>query len=200
MTMLGVYRPGTSILHRLAPGPKLLSFTVAVVAITLLVRSVSALGVAVIPVVATFAVARIGPRDIWRQFKPMLWLLGFLFVFQSLLVGWERALVVCGVIALSVALAAVITLTTRTTAMIDTLVRVLEPLRRFGVRTDLVALTLALTIRCIPLMVEVVREVNEARLARGLRPSPRVLVAPIVLAALRTADGFAETLTARGMD
>ncbi len=59
---------------------------------------------------------------------------------------------------------------------------------------------MALTIRSIPLMVEVVREVDEARKARGLRPGPRILVAPVVLAALRTADGFADTLTARGLD
>ena len=129
-----------------------------------------------------------------------MWVLLFIFAFQVVFTDWRRAVIVCGVLALSVALAAAVSLTTRTTDMLDTIVRALGPLRRLGVRVDLIALALALTIRAIPLMVEVVREVDEARKARGLRPGPRILVAPVVLAALRTADGFADTLTARGLD
>ena len=76
----------------------------------------------------------------------------------------------------------------------------MSPLRRVGVPVEVLAMALALAIRSIPLLVEIIRQVDEARQARGLRPGPRILVAPIVLAALRTADGFADTLTARGLD
>ena len=109
-------------------------------------------------------------------------------------------MIVCGVLVTSMALATVVTLTTRTTDTLDALTRAMNPLRRFGFPVDHLAMALALTIRAIPLMVEVVREVDEARKARGLRPGPRILVAPIVIAALRTAEGFADTLTARGLD
>ena len=200
MTVLGVYRPGHSLLHRLPAGVKLIALGAAIIAISVTVRSPAALGVAAIVVAAVFALAGIGPVTAWRQMRPMLWILVFIFAFQWIFTDWQRALVVCGVLALSVALAAVVTLTTTVTAMLDTIVAVLRPLQRFGFPVEHIAIALALTIRCIPLMVEIVRQVDEARQARGLRPGPRILVAPVVIAALRTADGFAETLTARGLD
>ncbi|MFC9980612.1 energy-coupling factor transporter transmembrane component T family protein [Gordonia sp. NPDC127522] len=200
MNVLGVYRPGNTLLHRLPAGVKFVAMGVVILVLSLTVRSLTALGIATAGVAVVYALAGIGPREAWRQLRPLMWLLLFIFAFQVVFTDWRRAVVVCGVLALSVALAAVVSLTTRTTDMLDTIVRALGPLRRLGVRVDLIALALALTIRAIPLMVEVVREVDEARKARGLRPGPRILVAPVVLAALRTADGFADTLTARGLD
>lgn len=200
MSVLGVYRPGNTLLHRLSPGVKFVAMGVIILVMSLTVRTLPALGAATAGVAAIFALGGIGPLEAWRQLRPLLWMLAFIFVFQVIFTDWQRALVVCGLLALSVALATVVTLTTRTTDMLDAIVRGLRPLGRLGVRTDLVALAMALTIRSIPLMVEVVREVDEARKARGLRPGPRILVAPVVLAALRTADGFADTLTARGLD
>ncbi|MFE0751937.1 energy-coupling factor transporter transmembrane component T family protein [Gordonia sp. NPDC058843] len=200
MNVLGVYRPGNTLLHRTPAGVKFVAMGVLILVLSLTVRSLTALGVATLGVAVIYALAGIGPREAWRQLRPLAWLLLFIFAFQVVFTDWRRAVVICGVLALSVALAAVVSLTTRTTDMLDTIVRALHPLARFGVRVDLIALALALTIRAIPLMVEVVREVDEARKARGLRPGPRILVAPVVLAALRTADGFADTLTARGLD
>ncbi|ANY22915.1 energy-coupling factor transporter transmembrane component T family protein [Gordonia terrae] len=200
MNALGVYRPGNTLVHRLPAGFKFLAMGVLILVLSLTVRSLPALGIATLGVAVIYALAGIGPREAWRQLRPLLWLLLFIFAFQVVFTDWRRAVVICGVLALSVALAAVVSLTTRTTDMLDTIVRALGPLARFGVRVDLIAIALALTIRAIPLMVEVVREVDEARKARGLRPGPRILVAPVVLAALRTADGFADTLTARGLD
>ncbi|WP_374610346.1 energy-coupling factor transporter transmembrane protein EcfT [Gordonia sp. (in: high G+C Gram-positive bacteria)] len=200
MNVLGVYRPGNTLLHRLPAGVKFVAMGVVILVLSLTVRSLTALGIATAGVAVVYALAGIGPREAWRQLRPLTWLLLFIFAFQVVFTDWRRAVIVCGVLALSVALAAAVSLTTRTTDMLDTIVRALGPLRRLGVRVDLIALALALTIRAIPLMVEVVREVDEARKARGLRPGPRILVAPVVLAALRTADGFADTLTARGLD
>jgi biotin transport system permease protein len=200
VNVLGVYRPGNTLVHRLPPGVKFVAMAVAILVMSLTVRTLPALGIATLAVAATFALAGIGPVEAWRQLRPLLWMLLFIFAFQVIFTDWRRAVVICGVLALSVALATIVTLTTRTTDMLDAIVRGLGPLRHVGVRTDLIAIALALTIRAIPLMVEVVREVDEARKARGLRPGPRILVAPVVLAALRTADGFADTLTARGLD
>ena len=60
---------------------------------------------------------------------------------------------VCGSLLLTVAIAALVTLTTRVTEMLDVCQRLLRPLRRFGVDPDRAGLVLALTIRCIPLLV-----------------------------------------------
>ena len=200
MNPLGTYRPGNSLLHKASPGVKLLGLAAGILVITLCVRTLPTLGIAATAVVAVYALAGIGPATAWRQFRPTLWILLFVFVFQLVFTDWRRAVLVCGILALSVLLAAVVSLTTRTTDMLDSLTRAMSPLSRLGVRTDLIGISLALTIRTIPLIVEIAGQVDEARRARGLRPGARILVAPIVIAALRTADGFAESLSARGLD
>ncbi len=200
MNPLGTYRPGNSLVHRLSPGVKLLGLAAGILAITLCVRSLPALAIAAAAVTVVYGLAGIGPVTAWRQFRPTLWILVFVLVFQLIFTDWRRAVLVTGILALSVLLAAIVSLTTRTTDMLDSMTHAMAPLRRLGVRTDLIAIALALTIRTIPLIVEIAGQVDEARRARGLRPGARILVAPIVIAALRTADGFAESLSARGLD
>lgn len=200
MSTLGLYVPGTSPLHRMPAGLKLLALGAAIVAMSVLVDSPPRLGIAAVAVLAVVALTRIGVRTAAAQLRPVLWVVVFIFVFQVLFTDWRRALVVCGILLLSVVLAMVVTVSTRTTDMLDSLTRAMGPLARLGVPVDRVALALALTIRAIPLMVETVRQVDEARRARGLRFSPRIVVAPVVVSALRTADGFAEALVARGLD
>lgn len=200
MTVLGVYRPGKSLLHRLPAGVKLVGLGALIALMSVAVDTPAHLGVAALGVLAVLASARMGPRIVVTQLRPVLWVVAVIFAFQLLFTDWQRALVVCGILALSVALAAAVTTSTRTTDMLAAMTRAMRPLGRVGFPVEQVALGLALTIRAIPLMVETVRQVEEARRARGLRFSPRIVVAPVVVAALRTADGFADALAARGLD
>jgi biotin transport system permease protein len=200
MTALGTYLPGSSLLHRLPAGVKLLGLGAVITLVSVLVDSPAELGVAAVLVLAVVALARIGPRALAAQLRPVLWVVVFIFGLQLILTDWRRALVVCGTLLLSVVLAVVVTSTTRTADMVAALTRGMRPLARFGFPVDQAAIALALAIRAIPLMVETVRQVDEARRARGLRFSPRIAVAPVVISAIRTADGFAEALSARGLD
>ena len=197
--MIGLYQPGTSLLHRMPAGGKLLAMLLAIVGIVLL-NAPWQLGVAALVVVAGFALARIPARVAWSQLWPMRWFLLFIAIFQVIFTGWERALMTGGTLLLTVAIAALITLTTRVTEMLDVCQRLLRPLRRFGVDPDRAGLVLALTIRCIPLMVEIVGAVSQARKARGAGFSLRALVVPSVVRALRRADAIGDALTARGVD
>ncbi|ALG84183.1 energy-coupling factor transporter transmembrane component T family protein [Gordonia phthalatica] len=198
--MIGVYVPGNSLLHRLPAGLKILLLMASIITVAVVVRTPTAAGIALAATAATFVVAWIPFRAAWAQIRGLLWLLGVLFAFQWIITDLSRAFVVTAILLASAGLAAVVTLTTRTTDMLDAIIGALRPLKRFGVRTDLIAMTFALTIRSIPLIADVLTQVDQARRARGLRAGPRVLLAPTVLAALQTADGFAETLAARGMD
>lgn len=200
MTTLGLYVPGTSPVHRMPPIAKLSILVVVLLVMAVTIRHPWQLVPAVIVTVAAFAVARVGPRLAWRQLRPALWMLLFVGAFQWLFTGWQRALVVCGVLGLSVAWAALVSLTTRVLDMLDAIHTLLGPLRRFGVNTDRVGLVLAMTIRCIPLIAGLVADVTEARKARGLGFSVRALAVPVVIGALRTADAMGEALAARGVD
>ena len=197
--MIGLYRAGSSVLHRVPAGWKLLAMLLAIIGVVLL-SAPWQLGVAALVVAGGFAVARIPARSVWAQLWPMRWLLLLVAVFQVIFAGPERAVMVCGTLLLTVAIAALVTLTTRVTEMLDVCQRLLGPLRRLGVDPDRAGLVLALTIRCVPLMVDIVGAVSEARKARGAGFSLRALVVPSVVRALRRADAIGDALTARGVD
>jgi len=196
----GSYLPGDSPLHRLPAGVKLFGLGAVIAAMAVLVTTPARLGIAALAAAGLVAGARIRPRLLAVQLRPVLWAVAVIFAFQLLLTDGRRAVVVCGVLLLSVLAAAVVSATTRVTDMLDALTRALGPLRRVRVPVDQIALALALAIRAIPLMIDTVRQVEEARRARGLRWMPRIAVAPVIVAALRIADGFAEALVARGLD
>jgi biotin transport system permease protein len=198
--MIGLYRPGTSLLHRMSPGSKLLALIFAILATVIFARTPLEVGVVALLVVALFAVARIPAKVALAQLRPVLWMLLIIGVFQVIITTWQRAVVVCGVLVISVALAALVTLTTRVTDMLDTVTRALGPVRRFGVDPDRIGLLLALAIRCIPLLASIVQEVSQARKARGLQWSMTALATPVLVRALRTADAMGDALVARGVD
>lgn len=198
--MIGLYRPGSSLLHRMPAGVKLLLLLLTIIAATLFARTPVAVGAVALTVAALFAVARIPVKVALVQLRPVLWMMLIIGIFQLIVTSPTRAIVVCGVLLISVALAALVTLTTRVTDMLDTVTRALQPLRRFGVDPDRIGLMLALAIRCIPILATIVHEVSEARKARGLQWSMTALATPVLVRALRTADALGDALIARGVD
>lgn len=200
MSVLGVYQPGTSPVHRLPAGVKMAALIALIVSMAVLVRRPCHLVVPAAVLLATAACARVRPRALLRQIRPMLWMLVVIAAFQLVLTDWRRTLVVCGVLLFSVVAAALVTLSTRVSDMLDLTTRVIGPLRRFGVDPDRVGLVFAMTIRSIPLLGELVAAVTEARRARGVGFSLRALAVPVVVGALRRADALGDALIARGLD
>ncbi|MFD0777113.1 energy-coupling factor transporter transmembrane component T, partial [Streptomonospora algeriensis] len=113
---------------------------------------------------------------------------------------WAAAVRVCGQLATAALLAAMVTATTRVSAMLELFERLLRPWARLGANPRRVALVLALTIRCIPLVASAWQTSREAYIARGLRGRPDVMVVPVIVGLLRSADSLGEALTARGID
>ena len=200
MTPLGLYRPGSSLIHRLPAGVKLLALVLAGIGSVFLRTPPAGDGLA----------RRRGGLCTWWQSSPprcsgsrcarcggSLVLLG---VFHVVVSGWARAYEVIGALVGLVLLAALVTLTTRTTALIDVVVRVCRPLAFVGVDPERIGLLLSLGIRSVPVVVGLAAEVREAQLARGLGMSPRAFAVPLVVRSLRHADALGEALAARGVD
>ncbi|MFE7799387.1 energy-coupling factor transporter transmembrane component T family protein [Nocardia sp. NPDC057440] len=198
--MIGVYLPGHSVLHRMPAGSKLVLLIASIVTATVFVRSPTAVAVVGVLVAGLFAISGIPWKVVVAQLRPMVWMLLIIAVFQVLITSPARAVVVCGVLLISVALAALVTLTTRVTDMLDAVTRALGPLHKVGVDPERIGLLLALAIRCVPLLTEIVHDVAEARRARGLQWSMTALVTPVLVRALRTADAMGDALAARGVD
>ncbi|MEP6817137.1 MAG: energy-coupling factor transporter transmembrane protein EcfT [Marmoricola sp.] len=199
MVTLGLYLPGDSLVHRLPAGVKLL-FLVLAGAGSIFVRDPWQVAAALTAVGCLYLVAELSTRVLWAQVRPLWWLVLLLGVFHVLVNGWARTVVVLGVLVGLVLLAALVTLTTRTTDLIEVVVRVSGPLRVVGVDPERVGLLLSLGIRSVPVVVGLADEVREAQLARGLGASPRAFAVPLVVRSLRHADALGEALAARGLD
>lgn len=196
--MIGLYSPGRSVIHRAPTLLKLFLLSVGVVVIGVLQQPWQ-LAIAVLVVLALFVIARIPPRAAVAQIAPILWMLVLVVPIQGLLAGWLVAALMAGRLIVAVALAALFTLTTTVTAVLEAFQRMLRPFGRW-VDADRIGLLVALTIRCIPLVTEIVTEVLEARRARGTRGSVMALAVPVVVRSLYAADALGEALVARGLD
>lgn len=196
--MIGLYSPGTSFVHRTPALVKLLVLSAGMVLIALSAEFWHLAGSAIVLAVL-YAASGVPLRAAWQQIGPVLWILVFAFPLQALFAGWAVAGFVAGRLVIAVALAALFTLTTPVSAVLDAFQTILRPFRRW-VDADRVGLLVALTIRCIPLIADIVTEVLDARRARGTVGSLRALAVPVVVRSLYAADAIGEALVARGVD
>lgn len=199
MSTLGLYQPGTSVLHRLPAAVKLAGLAVVITGL-LVLGDLRWLAPAAAGIAGLYAVARIPARLALAQVRPLLWFGGVLLVVQLLLTDWQHAVAVVLTLVSGVALAGLVTLTTRVGAMLDVVERLLGPLRRVGVRPDRVGLVLALTVRGVPLIAGIAGTVRDAHRARGVTGRPWALLVPVVVRVLRHADTLGDALAARGLD
>jgi biotin transport system permease protein len=131
-----------------------------------------------------------------------LWVL---WPFVAIILGWhlwrgtpELGLaVVLRLLALVLA-ANLLTLTTRLQDLLATLRRLLRPLGALGLPVNAVALSFAMALRFLPVLLARASELDEAWRARAPRRARVRLLAPLALAALDEADHAAEALRARG--
>ncbi|MFU0804655.1 MAG: Energy-coupling factor transporter transmembrane protein EcfT [Pseudoclavibacter caeni] len=198
--MIALYRPGTSPLHRLPAGVKLLSLMGLALAVSL-TPPVAWLPAALAGlVVVLYALGGQRPAALGRQLWGLRWMIVVLAAFLVVFHGWQDALVTTSRIVAVVLLATLIALTTSTTELLDALERGMRPLARVGVRPARVALTLALTITAVPVIAALAGRVREAQVARGAPWSLRSWLVPLLVLVLRHADGLADALSARGVD
>jgi biotin transport system permease protein len=197
--LTGAYVPGGSFLHRAPAGAKLLGLA-ACCTVLLLLPSVWAMAGAVVVVVLLYVSARVGFAAGWAQVRPVRWFAAALFAIQFVLSGPVTAVMVSSRVVLAVALAGLVTLTTRTSDMMAVLERGLRPARRLGLDPFRMSLLLSLTIRSVPVIADIANRVREAQRARGVEWSVRAFAVPLVVGALRHADALGEALSARGLD
>lgn len=195
---LGEYRPGTSVLHRLPVGAKLLGL-VALSIVAVVWRGVPTTAAVTGLAVLGCVVGGVPLRRAARSIRTVLLAMVLLAAYQVWQNGAERAFVVVGALLALVLLATVFTTTTAVEQMIDAITRWLEPFRRFGVRPELVALAFSLMIRGIPLTLEIAAETRDAARARGLERNPRAYLTPLVIRVVAHARATGDALHARGI-
>lgn len=196
--IIGNYRPGRTLLHRIPAGPKLGLLALFSIATVVVPGMWTALGFAAFAIaLATWV--RMPLRSTARALRPLLLVIVLVTAFQVWQRGWPTAIhVVAGLLAVVIA-ALVFTATTSIDSMLDAITRGLGPFRRIGVNPERVALASSLMIRAIPGVLEIARETRAAAKARGLERSPRALLTPMVIRTVAHAYDTGAALHARGI-
>lgn len=196
---LGLYFHAHSPLHSLRPGIKIACLAIFGT-IAFMVSDWRALLACFAAVLLLYALARIPWRTAFDQIRPALWLLVAIFVIQALIDSWIAGFVVVLRFAMLILMAALVTLTTRASAMIEALEAGLRPLRHMGLSPGKISLALSLALRFIPVISDITQEVREAQRARGLHRNMLALAVPVVVRTLKMADDIADAIEARSYD
>lgn len=199
MSDLFGHQPGSTALHRMPAGAKLLGLLLAAV-VVVAVRGPVAAAIGVVVAVALVGRAGIGIGRLVRSLRGLLIVLVLLAAFHTWQHGWPRAVESVGDLVTLVLLATVVTTTTPVTAMLDALTTALRPLRRLGAHPGRVALAFALTLRTIPYAVALADETRDAARARGLERDPRARLVPLVLRMVAHARTTGDALWARDVE
>lgn len=197
-SLLGIHRPGTTLLHRLSAGAKLLGL-MAVAVVVVVVRGPVSAGGFVALALGLAAWSGMGLRGTLRALRGILVVAAVLAAYLTWQQGWQRAAEsVLDLVALVLA-ATVLTVTTPIDQVLDAITRALGPLRRLGVDPETVALAFSLMIRAVPTTLEIAHETRDAALARGLQRDPRARLTPMVIRVVAHARSTGEALHARGI-
>ncbi|WP_455138712.1 energy-coupling factor transporter transmembrane component T family protein [Thermophilibacter sp.] len=212
-----------SALHR-APAAAKLAGLLACVVLVVAADGPLALGLACALVAALAAVSRVGWRVAARSVWGLRWFLLTVLALNALFGGGE-ALVSLGPVgvsaeglargagvvvrtALVVVLGTLLTATTRPQELVDGVRALLAPLARLGVRTEVAALAVGVTVQFVPTLLRESRQLIRAQQLRCGSVATRGimrravsyvrLLVPIFVAAFRRADELALAMEARG--
>ena len=116
--LTGAYLPRDSPVHR-APAALKLALLGAGLLLLAVLPAPAAVPAAAVVILALTALARVGARALAAQVRPVLWVLVPVAAVQLWLAGPARAFGVAGAILVAVAAAGLVTLTTRTEALLD---------------------------------------------------------------------------------
>lgn len=196
--LLGVYRPGTSLLHRLGPGPKL-AFLAAWSIAVVMVRGPIASPVFLAIAVAVAAWSGLSLRRAARTMRGFLIMMAVVAAFQTWQRGIDVAVAVVASLGALFLMGLAFTATTAVDDLLTTIERLASHLRRVGVRPERIALSFALVLRALPAVLEVAKETRAAARARGLDRSPRAMLVPFAIRVVAHAYATGDALTARGL-
>jgi biotin transport system permease protein len=195
--LFGSYVTGTSVVHRAPLAAKFLALLSVGIA-TALLPDWRAACVLLALVVLCHLLACLGARRMLWTLRPVLPVLVVLFGFQ----WWSQDAAIAGRLVLGIIAcylaAGIVTGTTSAGALIDAVVALAGPVRRW-LDPESVGIAVAVMFRSIPWVAGAFGEVREAARARGLERNPRALVLPVVIHTVGYARATGEALAARGL-
>ncbi|WP_236199579.1 CbiQ family ECF transporter T component [Pseudomonas pseudonitroreducens] len=197
--MMGLFKPGSSWLHRLTPGWKflgLLGLSAGLSLTTFLSAQLAWLAL----FLALYLQAGLGLRPAFAALRALAPFVVLIMLVQVFTQDWQAGARLSLTMYNAILLAGLLTLTTRVSSMLELFERLLRPFGRFGVDTWKVSLVLALTIRLIPSVSRAIDTSRDACKARGYaRPGVRIVL-PVLVRLIRESEAVGDAIAARGLE
>ena len=196
--MLALTVPRKSWLHAMPVGYKLAAMCAASLYLfTVKSWSVAALAVCLVAILflsVDLTFARIG----LKRLKPLVFLLAVIFIYHVIISLWQEGVVICLRLLAAVALATLVTMTSRLDDMMALIEKLAKPFQLLGLPARAVGLGMAMVIRFTPVFLAKGNALSEAWRARSKKRPGASLLVPLTLGVLDDADRVAEALSARG--
>ena len=189
--MISLYRPGKSLIHRLPAGWKLLGLFLLIAAVSFVEKNLYGSALLAITVFVLYLMSGLRTVDLLKQIWSMKLLVLIVLIPQLVFSGFERGSYNSVAVLSGVLLAALVSLTTKTSDIVSLLKRI--------TKSQSFALLIALSINSIALVIGFSKNISEAALARGIKPNPVRQIVTLFVVSLRYADDYAEALAARGV-
>ncbi|MEM1428485.1 MAG: energy-coupling factor transporter transmembrane protein EcfT [Pseudomonadota bacterium] len=146
---LELYRPGTSPVHKLGAGWKLAALIVAGT-VLFAIDALSATAACLLAVGAFYWLAGFGARTLLAQLRPLWWVFALILGVQVALGNGGFGLLLVLRFTALLLLACLVTLTTRSSDMVDVITSAVSWLRPLGANPAKVGLTFSLALRFLP--------------------------------------------------
>ena len=196
--MFSLTSPVKSPYHNVPPGPKFFLLMIASITLFLIgniylqaAALAFVLGLYLLPGGTFF---KEGLRMLW----PLWPFVGIVFLWHAFTHDILPGLIIILRMISAVALANLVTMTSQLDEVIALVTRVVTPFRRFGLRPQILALSIVMFIRFLPVLIEKGGLLVQSWRSRSTRPAGWRVVVPLALLALDDADTVAEALRARG--
>jgi biotin transport system permease protein len=196
--MISLTSPVETWAHRVPAGPKLAALSLATAGLFWLDDPYRLGGACVAVAGLMLSNGRDFARAMVQGFRPLLWFLVLIALWHGATGQIADGIAVALRLLSALALANFVTMTTRLDDMIAVVALLAAPLRKLGIETRALELSIALVIRFTPAIAHKGARLSEAWRARALRPGGWRIVVPLAATALDDAEHVAEALRARG--
>lgn len=221
---LGQYIPGNTPVHRADPRTKFLSMIAYMVGV-MLIGTFIGYAIAAVFVFATYIIAKLPMKYIFKSIKPVLFIVIFTMILNlfihsghtvwfewKFIVIYKESVIYCVKIAMRVLLlvmgASILTYTTTSSALTDGIESLLSPLKIIRFPAHDIAMMMSIALRFIPTFSDELDRIVKAQMARGtdfdsknlikkVRSYVPVLI-PLFVSAWRRASDLATAMNARG--
>ena len=197
ISLLGIYRPRNTPLHKSSVGFKLVLLLVATVVVIVVDDPVTACGVAAACLLLLLSTMPPAKPTI-RGLALIALMAGFTVIFQLWRQEYAKAVDTAADIVAISALALAVTCSTPMEEVLDAVSKLARPVRRI-LPPETLGLMFAMTLRAIPEAARLLIEARTAARARGLERSPRAVLIPAATRSVGFALQLGQALHARGI-